>query len=93
MPSFNFNWSDVSLLQSIIVYLATTLGDIVWVFYIRRTGSGKATQAALFAGLIMLLSAVAVTSYVKNNSYLIPAVLGALTGTFITVKFDSKEKK
>lgn len=84
----NINWIEV-----ILIFLATTVSDILWVFYIRRTGEGKAIAAATFSALIVLLGGLVVLAYVGNTWYLIPAALGAFVGTLITIKFDLRNKK
>lgn len=84
----NFNW-----FEAILIFLATTFSDILWVFYIRRTSEGKAVAAALFSASIVLLGGLVVLAYVGNMWYLIPAALGAFVGTIITVKFDIRDKK
>lgn len=84
----NINWVEV-----ILIFFATTISDILWVFYIRRTGEGKAVGAASFSALIVLLGGLVVLAYVDNKWYLIPAAFGAFVGTVITIKFDLRNKK
>jgi branched-subunit amino acid ABC-type transport system permease component len=86
MVNFNF-------IEAILIFLATAVSDILWVFYIRRTSEGKAVSAASFSASIVLLGGLVVLAYVGNMWYLIPAALGAFVGTIITIKFDIREKK
>lgn len=88
-----FNLENFSLVRALIIFFATAVSDVVWVFYIRRTGEGRALQAAFFSSAIVILGAVAIVSYVDNTLYLIPAVFGAFVGTIITIKFDLGKKK
>ena len=81
---------NINLFTALMVFVATGVGDMFWTFYIRRTSEGKALQASLFSGIIMLTGGIVVISYVENKWYLIPAAIGALVGTYITVKWDSK---
>ncbi len=83
-----FDW-----FRAFLIFLATSLSDILWVFYIRRTSEGKAFSAGLFSALIVVIGAFVIVSYVDNKFYLIPAALGAFIGTIITIKFDIGKKK
>ena len=82
------NW-----LEAILIFLATSCSDILWVFYIRRTGEGKAVAAAVFSAMIVILGGLVILAYVGNSWYLIPAALGAFIGTTLTIKFDLRNKK
>ncbi|MBI5072169.1 hypothetical protein HZB93_04805 [Candidatus Falkowbacteria bacterium] len=85
--------SNINVVEAILIFLATTASDILWVFYIRRTGEGKAVAAAAFSASIVLLGGLVVLAYVGNTWYLIPAAFGAFVGTLITIKFDLRNKK
>lgn len=89
---FNFI-SNINWIEAILIFLATAVSDILWVFYIRRTGEGKAAAAATFSSLIVLLGGLVILAYVNNQWYLIPAAFGAFVGTLITIKFDLKNNK
>ena len=79
-------------LEKIIIYLliftSTAIADIIWVFYIRRIGEGKALSASLFGTAIWLLGAYVVVNYVKDVKLIIPAALGSFVGTYIAVRYD-----
>lgn len=84
----NLNWT-----KFLLIFLATMLSDIIWVFYIRRISDGKAVSAAIFSSLIVLLGGFVILGYVGNKWYLVPAAIGAFVGTIITIKFDLRTKK
>lgn len=84
----NINW-----IEAILIFLATTVSDILWVLYIRRTSEGKAIAAASFSASIVIIGGLVVLAYVGNTWYLVPAALGAFVGTLITIKFDLRNKK
>jgi len=84
---------EINWLEVILIFLATAVSDVLWVFYIRRTSKGKAISAASFSAMIVLLGGLVVLAYVDNMWYLIPAAIGAFVGTIITIKFDIKNKK
>jgi len=83
---------EVSLIKSVLVFLATVLSDTLWAMYIRRTNLGKALSASSLSAVIVLTAGVVAIEYVNNNWYLIPAALGAFVGTYITIKFDNRKK-
>jgi|GEM_PF-1014745 len=83
---------EVSLWKSVLVFLATVLSDTLWAMYIRRTNLGKALSASSLSAVIVLTAGVVAIEYVNNNWYLIPAALGAFVGTYITIKFDNRQK-
>ena len=78
------------LLKGLLVFLGAGLADVVWALYIRRAGEGKAASAGFLAALIILFGAYITIEYVENHWYLIPAVVGAFVGTYITVVLDKK---
>jgi|GEM_PF-491851 hypothetical protein len=88
-----FDFSGMERGIFVLVFLATLVSDILWALYIRRASSGHAFSAATFSLLIVLLGGFAVTEYVDNAAYLIPAALGAFIGTIITVRWDVKDSK
>lgn len=84
---------ELNIFKTILVFMGAALGDVLWTFYIRRTGEGKAFSAALFSMFIVLLGAFITLKYVENAWYLIPAGIGALTGTYFTIKFDIRKRR
>jgi hypothetical protein len=82
----------LDLLKALLVFLGAGLTDVVWVLYIRRAGEGKAVSAGFLSMLIILFGAYITIEYVGNHWYLLPAVLGAFVGTYLTVVFDKRKK-
>ena len=77
--------------RTILVFAMMVFVDTLWTFYIRRTGQGKAFQAALASAGIMLMGGLVTLSYVDNKWFLLPAALGCFTGTLLTVYKDHKK--
>lgn len=73
---------DSIWINSVIVFSAVAVLDFVWAFYTRACANGWAGIGALAAGLIILLSGSAQIGYVHNPWLLLPAVLGAIAGTW-----------
>lgn len=81
-----------NILHALLVFLSTTFTEVLWVFYIRRTTSGKALQAALFSTTLVVVGAYVVISYIENKWYIVPAGLGSFIGTILAVRYDRKQK-
>jgi hypothetical protein len=72
-------------LQYILVFIATFVADIVWAKYITAVADKAAFTAGIYSMFVYLAGAYAVTKYIENKKMLIPAILGAFFGTYITV--------
>jgi len=88
MESFFSGFYELEWAESLMVFGATVLSDMLWAFYIRRTNEGKVFWAALFSAIIILSGGLVVVAYVDNNWYLIPAAVGAFVGTVISIVVD-----
>jgi hypothetical protein len=78
--------------RALLIFVLTTLADILWAIYIRRVGEGKAMQSATTSALLWLLAAFVIINYVENKWLIAPGVLGAFVGTYFTVKWDHGKK-
>lgn len=76
-------------IRFILVYLAVTLTDICWSMYFIETDNRNAMKAAFWSAFIILVSSYAITNYVFEKTYVIAAMLGAFTGTYITIKLKN----
>ena len=75
---------------AILVFLASVGDDVLCVFYIRRTNSGKILQAGILSGLLTALIGLEVLIYVGEWKYLLPNILGSAIGTPIALWIDDK---
>lgn len=76
---------------AVFVFLAMVVTDILNVYYVRRVAQGRALQASAVSFSITLVAALVTINYVENKIYVIPVALGALVGTFISIKIDTKK--
>jgi len=74
----------------LMVMGASIILDVVWAFSVRRTAHGIPLESAIFSALVTLVGGIVTVEYVNNLWYLLFAVAGAFIGSFLTVKFDSK---
>jgi len=70
-----------------ITFAALFALDFVWVGYTRAIGRANAIGAGAYASLLILLSGTAAISYTHDPYMLIPAALGAFTGTWCAMKW------
>ncbi len=57
--------------------------DMVWALYTQAVITNSPFRASSFAAIIQFLSAALVLEYVSNPWLIIPAALGAFTGTYV----------
>lgn len=81
-----------SMLYAVFLFFITIAVDIAYVYYVRRTGEGKALSAASTGALITFLAAIMVVSYTEDRLYIVPVVLGSFVGTFIAIKIDTRPR-
>ena len=68
---------------SLYVFIFIVAADVAWAKYIAFVANGSTIAASNFSMLVYIFGALAITEYVKNKWMLIPACLGAWTGTFL----------
>jgi hypothetical protein len=69
-----------------LAFLAMIAVDIAWAKYILAAADRRARDAALWSGAIVLGGSVTTLALVESPWYLIPSCLGAIAGTYWTVK-------
>lgn len=70
----------------VLVFFAAMATDWLWATYIAQTAAKNAIKAALWSGVLMLVGAYVTLSYLEDWRMLIPAVIGGMIGTYISVK-------
>lgn len=78
-------------LRCMMVFLFTAIADWAWALYIIETSSKNAIRSSVMAGLLILLGAFVTLSYVEDRRMLIPAVIGAVVGTYLCVKREEQK--
>ena len=71
--------------RAVAVFLAVALTDSLWTSWIRAASSGEPFWAALYSALIVLVGAYVTMAYVRDRIYILPAILGAFVGTYLSV--------
>lgn len=75
----------------IVIFLIDLIVAFAWARCVKAVDDEKAMRAALWSSFITLSGAITVISYNYNNLLLIPAVLGAGVGTYLSVKYWKKD--
>lgn len=78
------------MLTVLIVFSAMFALDFVWVKYTHATQEHKALQAAIYAGVILMFNGTVVIGYTMDHWMLIPAIAGAVGGTYAAMKLAKK---
>jgi hypothetical protein len=74
----------------IITFFAVFFTDIVNTYYIKAIAEDKPLVASTLASIVMLIYSIALISFVNDNLMLIPALLGAFTGTYVAMIIKRK---
>jgi hypothetical protein len=74
----------------LLVFAIALVSDYVWTACIHSISKEKPLSAAFFSALTVLLGGVATITFVSQPKYLIPAVLGAFAGTYLTVRLKRR---
>jgi hypothetical protein len=81
------------ILSFISVFLAVMIADVCWTFYFIKIEERKSLAAGIWGAGVYLCGAFAVVSYTTDRSLIIPAVLGAILGTWATVEYKKRKEK
>jgi hypothetical protein len=71
-----------------MVFFAMFALDFVWARYTYAMTAKRAGAASGYAGAIVLLSGTAAIGYTSDPWLLVPAVCGAVMGTWLAVKIS-----
>jgi hypothetical protein len=78
------------MLNFLLVFAATTCADICWTKYMLEVQKKRAFLAASWSAAIIAMGAFTLISYLSDRWLLVAAILGSFTGTYFTVKKESK---
>jgi hypothetical protein len=78
------------ILKSIFVFICTFIIDVIYAKYYLALSEKNAMRASLWAGSLYFFTATVVVNYTENHWLIIPSVIGAFAGTYVTLKYFSK---
>lgn len=76
----------------ISAFVVVFLLDVCWTFWFIETENRAVIKASLWSGVITLLSAKITKLYIESNLAVFGAVLGAVTGTALTIMYKRKKE-
>ena len=79
-------------IQFILVFIAMALADVCWTFYFIKIDERKSIAAGIWGSAIYLCGAFGVLSYTEDRTLIIPAILGAFVGTYLTIEYKKKKE-
>ena len=79
-------------LQFALVFVMMTLADVCWTFYFIKINEMKSIPAGIWGSAIYVCGAFGVLSYTQDKTLIIPAVIGAFVGTYLTVEYKKRKQ-
>lgn len=73
-------------LTFLAVFAAMVVLDFVWAFYTLALTNHQSLRAGLYAGAWMTTQGFITVSYVVDHWLLVPAIIGAMVGTYAASK-------
>jgi hypothetical protein len=70
----------------VFVFTATVIADVIWTEWSKAVTAKHAELAGLYAAGIILCGAFVTIEYVRDSSLVLPAALGAMLGTWLSVR-------
>jgi len=81
------------ILWGLGIFVIDLIAAYTWGKCVKAVEENKALAAALWGGGLYIASSATVLSYNKNAWLLIPAVLGSMVGTYLSVKLKKDGNK
>lgn len=73
-------------MKAVGIFFALLALDFIYARYTQNIVAGRAWQASLNAAMLYAITGFATLTYVAEPLLLIPAVVGAFTGTWLAVR-------
>jgi len=79
------------VLEYVATFLALFFTDVFYTYYLRSVQNDETIKASFWAVICFFIASIAVINYTTNHWLLIPACLGAFSGTFVGMKIRKKK--
>jgi hypothetical protein len=89
-PTWSAKHGDV-MWEAVMTFLALFFTDIFYTYYLKAIQDERALSSSLWAVVVFLIAGFAVINYTTNHWMLIPACLGAFSGTYVGIKIRKKK--
>lgn len=80
------------MIKFFLVFLAMTITDICWTFYLISVEERKSFLAGYWAATLYVVGAFVVTSYVNDKFMIIAAAVGSFVGTVLAIEYKKRMK-
>lgn len=81
------------MLNYFLAFMAVVVLNFIWAFYIKQVAAKRGLWAGFYALLIFAVNAYVVDSFVRDNTVVIPAAIGAFVGTALAVEWGKRNDK
>jgi general stress protein CsbA len=71
------------MIDYVVTFFAVFFTDIFYTSYLKAVQEEQTMRASLWAVVVFLIASIAVINYTSNYWLLIPAGLGAFSGTYV----------
>jgi 4-hydroxybenzoate polyprenyltransferase len=79
-----------SIVYAIALFFLAMILEAVYARYTFALTKHQSLLAGVMSGLVYVIGAIGVVSYVSNKLYLIPISIGAFIGTIIVVEYEKR---
>lgn len=74
----------------ILIFLVDLSVAFAWTECVKAVAERKVIGATLWSGFITSSGAFTIISYTHNNWLIIPAVVGGMIGTYLSIKYNKQ---
>ena len=74
----------------LVTFLAVFATDILYVYFLKSVQNNRILSASLWSVVVTFTASVAVINYTTDHLALIPALLGAFTGTWFGMRYQKR---
>jgi hypothetical protein len=78
------------VISYLVTFLAVFVTDLLYVYFVKSIQQDQPINAGLWSMVVTLTASVAVINYTADHYALIPALLGAFSGTWLGMKIKYK---
>ena len=75
----------------ITTFLAIFATDLLYVYFIKSVQNDNPLRAAWWSMVVTFTASIAVINYTEDHLALIPALIGAFSGTYLGIKWRKKD--
>jgi uncharacterized membrane protein (UPF0136 family) len=79
------------IIKFVLVAFTLFIADVFWALYFMKIEERNGVMAGLYGSVIYLLGAFAITQYTEDKTFIIAAVIGAFSGTYVAVEWKKRK--